>query len=120
MGQPVREQRFLPRIMDAQQIYQTAACTGGGIRRSGRRAVKTQFCGGRFLGEGLDQVQLAHFQCREAFAQCRLQGVFPTRFDVQAAPQRLQIVQTVATQPGAELLVCFDPFLQGFQSLQAG
>jgi hypothetical protein len=59
-------------------------------------------------------------QCIQPLAQRGLQCTFPALFDVDAAPEALQPVQTVPGQPGLELAVGANLFLQGLEGLHPG
>ena len=65
-------------------------------------------------------VQSADFKRAQTLAQCGFQSVFPALLDVDAAPQALQTIQPVFGQPGFQLAVNFDFFLQRAQSISFG
>ena len=72
------------------------------------------------MREGTHHVQAAHLQRAHALAQRGLQGILPALLHMDAAPQALQIAQAVLCQPGRELAVGLDFFLQGLECLHAG
>ena len=122
--QPGAEHSRQTGIVQAQQIGQGFA-TGrqaSAIRShaSGGRAEERQFGGRRVAGESAHHVQARDFKRRQTLAQRRLQGVFPTGFNMDAAPQTLQTVQTVLGEPRLELAVRFHLFLQGFEGFDFG
>ena len=69
--------------------------------------------------EAAHHLQAPYFECAQALAQRGFQGVFPTGFDVDAAPQALQAVQAMFGQPRAQLAVGLDLFLQRLERFHA-
>ena len=118
--QPVSHHRFLPGIVDLQQIGQPRQ-RGCGLRRGGqRRAEERQLGRWRVLPEGAHHVQPRNFQRTQTFAQRAFQRVFPALLDVDAAPQTLQAIQPVLGQPGFELAIGLHLFLQRLERLHTG
>ena len=118
--QPVRQQRLLAGVIQAQQLRQ-ARQRRLGFRRPGlRRAVERQLGRRRVAAEGAHHVEPRHLQRIHALAQCGFERVLPTLLDVDAAPQALQAIQPVLRQPRLELAVGPDLFLQSPERFQSG
>ena len=122
--QPVGQHRAQAGVVDAQQVCQPGV-RARGLRHTGSRgAVESQTRRRRIVfvraQEAAHHVQAPHFQRAQAFAQGGFQGVFPAGFDVDAAPQALHAIQAVLGQPGAQLAVGLDLFLQRLQGFHAG
>jgi hypothetical protein len=62
---------------------------------------KGQLGRGRVGGQGAQAVEPPHLQGAQAFVQSGFQRGFPARVHLQALPQWLQTVQTMAGKPGA-------------------
>ena len=98
--QPIEKHGFLPRIIESKQVGQARQRGWHCGPRCQRRAVKRQLGGRCIIAKGSHHVQARHFQRTQALAQRPFQGIFPTLFDVYAAPQTRQGLQPVPGQPG--------------------
>ena len=126
--QPVAHQCRQAHIVQAQQISQrlegerwvgSARRCGVGrrIKREfGRRAVLVGAC--VRASKTPHQLQPADFQRAQTLAQGGFQRVFPASLDMQAAPQPLQVFKAMPGQPGFQLAVGLDFFLQRLERFQ--
>ena len=97
--QPVAQHGAQAGVVQPQQICQARQAARRGRQHRCRSAKKRQF-GRRRVARASAQktahaVQSPYFQRSNALAQGRFQCVFPTRLDMDAAPQALQAVQPV-------------------------
>lgn len=121
--QPVHQHGTQAAVVHAQQVGQ-ARLRGGGLGlRCGGGAVEGQTRGRGISAAGTQKaahhVQPPHGQGRQALAQRGFQGVLPAGLDVDAAPQTLQAIQPMPGQPGLQLAIDLQLFLQRLESLQA-
>ena len=107
-------------IVQPQQVRQTWQQGIGRRQNSRRRAVKRQLGRWHVLRKSSHQVEAAHLQRTQAFPQGAFQGVLPTLFDMQATPQALQMVEAMLLQPGLQLAVGHDLFLQCLERFEPG
>lgn len=127
-AQPFTEQGTQGGILAAQTLQQRNA--GGqrwvqirvrALALRGRWPLEKRQLGRRDVGgEGAHHFQARHLQRPHAFAQRRFEGVFPAWLDLQPRPQGGQTLQAVPQQPGLELAVGLDPFLQRFEGIETG
>ena len=118
--QPLGQYRAQAGVVDAQQLtHARPRCSRFAGSRRGCTE-KGQLGRWHIVGKGAQGFQARHLQGAQALAQGAFQRCFPTRLDMDTGPQALQAVEPVLGQPGRELAVGLDAFLQGLESIDAG
>ncbi|MCY1216441.1 hypothetical protein D9M72_283140 [compost metagenome] len=120
IGQPVLHHGADAGLGDLHQRHQRAQA-GRRFQRAGggRRRVKRQLGRRRVGQEGLDPVQVRHFQRGQLLAQHGFERVFPARLDMDLLPQARQLGQLMLGQPRLHLAVGLHVLLQLAQRRQA-
>ena len=118
--QPLGQDGQQARFVHAQQVHHARQRGCAGRARCSRRGIKTQFGRWCIAGKGAHRLQPADLQRAHAFTQGRFQRRFPARLHMQTRPQAMHVAKPVLVQPGRQLAIGFDLFLQCPQRFTPG
>ena len=113
--EPVAEERGEAGVAEMEQVGQARQRAMRRRGRGRRRREEGQARRRRVGREGADGFETADLERAEPLAQGRFERRLPTGLDADPRPQACERVETVAREPGLELVLDLDLFLQRLQ-----